>query len=61
MPRIRAKKNWPAGRVVHFTHRSRVLADNPWDDPCDRQLPVYLPPDYSEQAQPYMTLWDLAA
>ena len=42
-------------------HRSEVLADNPWGDPVDREVSVYLPPGYSESDQPYVALWDLAA
>jgi len=42
-------------------HRSGVLADNPWEDPVDREVAVYLPPGYSETNPPYVSLWDLAA
>jgi hypothetical protein len=42
-------------------HRSTVLEDNPWNDPVERELAVYLPHGYSESAPPYIALWDLAA
>jgi len=38
-----------------------VLGGNPWDDPVDREVAVYLPPGYSESVSPYVALWDLAA
>jgi enterochelin esterase-like enzyme len=60
MPTLRPQSEWPRGRVVRFEHRSRVLADNPWSDPTDRELSVYLPPGYSEDREPYSVLWDLA-
>jgi len=53
--------NWPRGRVVRLEHESQVLSENPWNDPSDRPLNVYLPPEYSESGEPYVTLWDLAA
>lgn len=53
--------HWPAGRILELPHRSRVLAGNPWEDPVDRVLPVYLPPGYTEDAEPYLALWDFAA
>jgi S-formylglutathione hydrolase FrmB len=46
---------------VRFGHRSEVLADNPWGDPADRELAVYLPHSYSEDGPPSIALWDLAA
>lgn len=42
-------------------HSSQVLQGNPWGDPVERSLGVYLPPGYSEDASPYVSLWDLAA
>lgn len=42
-------------------HRSEVLKGNPWDDPGERMLSVYLPPGYNEDGSPYIALWDLAA
>ena len=61
MPRLRPDNHWPAGRVVQLEHRSRVLEGNPWEDPAERQVAVYLPYGYSENAPPYPALWDLAA
>jgi enterochelin esterase-like enzyme len=61
MSRIRPQADWPQGSVVRLPHRSRVLADNPWGDPADREVAVYLPPGYSESGGPCVALWDLAA
>lgn len=61
MPRIRPQADWPRGTVTRLQHRSRVLAGNPWDDPVERDVAVYLPPGYSEASAPYSALWDLAA
>jgi len=61
MPNLRGRQQWPAGRVVSLNHHSDVLRENPWQDPVDRLLPVYLPPSYDEHAPPYVALWDLAA
>ncbi len=38
-----------------------MLAANPWNDPVDRDVAVYLPHGYSESGEPYVALWDLAA
>jgi len=38
-----------------------VLAGNPWCDPVEREVAVYLPPGYSEAGAPAIALWDLAA
>jgi len=61
MPRLRAQSNWPSGRIISFDHQSSVLRGNPWGDPTDRPVNVYLPADYSENSGPYVSLWDLAA
>jgi enterochelin esterase-like enzyme len=61
VPRLRAQPNWPGGRVISFAHQSSALHDNPWGDPADRPVNVYLPAGYSEQAEPFVCLWDLAA
>ena len=37
----------PQGQLVMLEHDSRVLADNPLNDPHLRRLPVWLPPQYS--------------
>ena len=58
---VRPVRPWPKGRIVRLDHRSDVLRGNPWNDPADRQVPVYLPPGYSRSAEPYLALWDLAA
>lgn len=50
-----------AGRIVTLKHQSEALADNPWGDPLERDVPVYLPPGYDERRGPYPVLWDLAA
>jgi S-formylglutathione hydrolase FrmB len=61
MPNMRGSKVWPAGRVLQLEHSSTCLQGNPWEDPCDRLLSIYLPAAYDEQAEPYIALWDLAA
>lgn len=61
MVRVRPAADWPRGRVLTLQHRSRVLADNPWDDPVDREFPVYLPPAYDGSGGPLLALWDFAA
>jgi hypothetical protein len=38
-----------------------VLEGNPWEDPVERDFPVYLPPGYDAGGLPYVALWDLAA
>ncbi len=59
--RVRKKRDYPAGSIARFEHRSTVLADNPWGDPVLRELAVYLPHDYRESGEPFIALWDLAA
>ncbi|MFC1482050.1 alpha/beta hydrolase, partial [Candidatus Neomarinimicrobiota bacterium] len=49
-----------AGRMELITHNSKVLEGNPLSDPTERQFPVYLPPGYSADAQPYPVLYALA-
>lgn len=61
MTRVRKTGNWPRGRVERLVHQSAVLEDNPWGDPVERELAVYLPHGYSESGEPYAALWDLAA
>jgi len=58
---VRPESGWPQGEVVRLKHRSKVLKDNVWQDPTDRDLCVYLPHGYSESADPYVSLWDFAA
>jgi S-formylglutathione hydrolase FrmB len=47
--------------VLRLPHRSRVLEDNPWQDPVEREVSVYLPHGYAEAGPPCIALWDLAA
>ncbi|MEJ2384435.1 MAG: alpha/beta hydrolase-fold protein [Xanthomonadales bacterium] len=61
MPDVRSQTDWPRGRVLTLPHRSKVLAGNPWNDPVERDVAVYLPPGYDEAGAPYVALWDLAA
>lgn len=41
------RTNWAEGQLVILEHDSRILADNPLQDPHVRQLPVWLPPQYN--------------
>ena len=61
MPVVRESGDWPNGSIVRFDHASRVLSSNPWNDPCERSVHVYLPAGYKSSAEPYVALWDLAA
>ena len=61
MPDIRPKSDWPGGKIIRLQHHSSVLADNPWGDPVERELSVYLPHGYTHSKPSYSTLWDLAA
>lgn len=61
MPRVRPLPAKPAGRILSLPHRSRVLRGNPWGDPVERALHVYLPPAYDESGTALVALWDLAA
>lgn len=47
--------------MIRLAHSSRVLRGNPWQDPCERELCVYLPPGYAESGSPCLALWDFAA
>lgn len=46
---------------MRLQHVSSVLESNPWSDPVQRELAIYLPPGYSDSGEPYPALWDLAA
>ena len=46
---------------MRLQHVSSVLESNPWGDPVERELCIYLPPGYSDSGEPYPALWDLAA
>jgi enterochelin esterase-like enzyme len=48
------------GRIVRMTHGSRCLKDNPLGDPHERDLFVYLPPQY-DQKQRFPVVMLLAA
>jgi len=61
MPDVRPQTEWPQGRVIKLAHRSQVLAGNPWNDPLERDVAVYLPHGYDETGPAYVALWDLAA
>ena len=45
-----------AGRTVSQRFRSRVLEGNPWQDPVERDLPVYLPPSGETNGKPLLVL-----
>ncbi|MBE9548966.1 MAG: enterochelin esterase [Proteobacteria bacterium] len=57
---IRAERSWAKGRLDCIKHKSTVLSGNPWNDPLERDLFVYLPPGYVEN-ESYPVFWDLAA
>ncbi len=47
--------------VRPFEHTSELLVDNPLGDPHVREVPVYLPPDYSSRRKdPYPVIFMLA-
>jgi enterochelin esterase family protein len=49
------------GHVALELVESRLLRGNPWNDPCDRSLPVYLPPSYGRALRRrYPVLWCLS-
>ena len=58
---VRSQPDWPQGKIVCFKHQSRVLQDNIWSDPAQRDFHVYLPPAYSESGSAFAALWDFAA
>ena len=61
MEPVRPSSPGPRGRILRLAHRSDCLGGNPWGDPVERELAVYLPPGYREDAPAYPVLWDLAA
>ena len=61
MARVRPFPEGPRGRIEMLRHRSDALEGNPWDDPVERNFPVYLPPGYDPNGVPHVALWDLAA
>jgi pimeloyl-ACP methyl ester carboxylesterase len=44
------------GRVERHTVRSHVLEGNPWNDPVERELPVYVPPSGTTEGRPLLLL-----
>ena len=44
------------GRVEMHRFPSRVLEGNPWDDPVERELPVYVPPSGTTEGRPLLLL-----
>jgi len=44
------------GRVITHRLESRVLKGNPWGDPTERDLPVYLPPSGETHGRPLLVL-----
>jgi S-formylglutathione hydrolase FrmB len=44
------RPKWHTGTLVVLEHHSRVLRDNPLGDPSVRNLAVWLPPGYDEDA-----------
>jgi S-formylglutathione hydrolase FrmB len=61
MSPVRPPADWPKGTVLRLQHRSRVLQGNPWQDPVEREVSIYLPHGYEEAGPPRIALWDLAA
>ena len=61
MRSVRNLGAWPKGTVLRIEHKSVVLRENPWSDPADRIVHVYLPASYRESESPLIALWDLAA
>ena len=55
------RPRWPHGTVVVLEHESKVLKDNPLEDPYVRRLPVWLPPQYDlNPGRRFPVLFDLA-
>ncbi|MDA1194673.1 MAG: alpha/beta hydrolase-fold protein [Planctomycetota bacterium] len=48
------------GRVEIHAYESALLRGNPLQDPCTRQIPVYLPPGYDRADADYPVLFALA-
>ncbi len=44
------------GTIEHHHWASRALAGNPWDDPVERDLPIYVPPSGSTKGRPLLVL-----
>ncbi|MCB1816000.1 MAG: enterochelin esterase [Candidatus Competibacteraceae bacterium] len=59
------RPHWPQGRLLELEYTSKILADNPLNDPSTRKLAVWLPPHYdqatgSEPGRRFPVLYDLA-
>jgi enterochelin esterase family protein len=52
-------KNQTQGTVHFLKHESRILKDNPLDDPHVRDVTVYLPAGYGEDGESYPTVYCL--
>jgi S-formylglutathione hydrolase FrmB len=55
----RTEVQFPAalgGSIEHHRLTSRVLEGNPWGDPVERDLPVYLPPSGATDGRPLLVL-----
>ncbi len=55
----RAESQFPLplkGRVERHRFPSRRLEGNPWNDPAERELPVYLPPSGVTEGRPLLLL-----
>jgi pimeloyl-ACP methyl ester carboxylesterase len=55
----RSEKLFPLplrGRIETHRFPSRVLEGNPWGDPVERELPVYLPPSGVTEGRPLLLL-----
>jgi pimeloyl-ACP methyl ester carboxylesterase len=55
----RSEKVFPPplkGQVEHHRFASQVLQGNPWGDPVERDLPVYLPPSGRTDGRPLLLL-----
>jgi len=44
------------GRIDWNRYESRVLEGNPWGDPTERELPVYVPPSGRTEGKPLLVL-----
>jgi len=59
--RYKHTQNYPTGRLVTITVTSELLRDNPWGDPHQRAVPVYVPPGYDDTTDHYPLMVYLAA
>jgi S-formylglutathione hydrolase FrmB len=48
------------GMIVNLKHQSKVLQNNPLGDKSERDLFVYLPPDYEKSAEHFPTVYCLS-